>query len=259
MPKVRFAIVMVSICALLLAGSVAFAGSKEKSERWYGVYYQGDKEGRAHSQFTDFTKDGTRFRQAKSMTYVKVQGTASYSGANVKKTKQWTFELNAKHDVLCENGKVMQITSRRTGTKRPILRAKGKTVDGVLVLQRTEGVIDKTLRIKPEDYDLVSDPKMMEPFLETVTETPVEKNVFSLGDAQVKKQTFVRLADDKTEDVDGMKKPCKTYKVTDEDGTVTMKTVNGKIVYIKHMDNESDSILKFYWTSKKRATSDTGY
>lgn len=260
MRKLRLPIVLLVAMALLWAAAPVWAKEKgTEDERWHSVYYEGKKRGQSHTEYLDFTKEGAAYREIDTTTYVNVRGSSSYSSAKVSKTKHWTFSFKGSHKALLKDKKVIQLKSRRTGTKAPILRAKSKLEGDTLVIERTEGVIDKTLRIKPSDYDLVAEPAQMEPFLETVTTTPIKKNVFLLGDAEVREQTFVRLDDSKTKDVDGVEKPCKAYKMTDEDGESKIKTIKGKVVYLRHKDEKNDTTLIYFWTSAKRAKSDTGY
>ena len=258
--KKDFRSILLVVLVIVLTTSFAMAAAPKKvEERWYGTYYEGKKRGSSHAEFVDEEKGGVTTRTCKSETYLNVRSAKTTSNPKKSVTKQYTFHLKASHEVRLENDRIVFIKAKRTSTRQPILRAKSRFENGVLTIERTEGVVDADLTIKAGDYDLTSDPDQIEPFLETVTSESVKKKVFIFSDAEIRDQTFVRKDDGKTTDETGAKKPAKVYKATDEDGTTTYKTIHGTIVYVKRVDAESDTVIVWKRMDKKRAKSDTGY
>ncbi len=251
--------IAVFISIFILVPAASALAQEEKSERWYGVFYKGKKVGRAYANFTDYKEGEFKFRKIKRKAYAKVTGTASYSGARGSASRDWTFELNAKVEGVLKDGKVIYIKVKRTGSRGPATKAKSTMENNVLVVNRREGIIKETLNIKAGDYDFTDDPSHLEPFLETMGEKAIVKKVFKLGQAEIKEVTFTRLKDSKAKDVDGVEKDCKTYKSLDDEDESILKTINGKIVYTKSMDIHDKTPIYLYWTTKQKATSDTGY
>lgn len=239
--------------------AIAWAAEISKDERWYGIYYKGKKSGRGHATYEEWKEEGAVYRKVKGNSFFHASGTAGVYGAKGSWEKKWTFNGKGKHEALLKDGVVVSIKSRYTGTRAPILRAKSKLEGNVLVIERTEGVVDKTLRIKPGDYEVTTDPAQYEPFLAEITQGEVKAKVFHLRAAEIKETTITYLGEDKARDVDGVEKPARKYKLVDEDNEVIVKTIEGRIVYHKSKDLDYDTVLVWYWTSKKKAKSDTGY
>lgn len=231
----------------------------DKSERWYGVFYKGKKIGRSHTVLNDYTEDGANYRKVHRKTFARIKLTASYSGSGINASRDFTFELNSKVDALLRDGKLVYLKVKTTGTRGPATIAKTTLEGDTLIMDRREGVVIEKLKIKPDDYQMTTEPSDMEPFLETITDAPISRKVFNLQSAEIKDVLFIRLKDSKAKDVDGKEKPCKVFKSTDDETETIMKTVNGKIVYIRSKDIKDDRSIIFYWTSKQKATSDTGY
>jgi hypothetical protein len=256
----RFTFAILVLVYLLTASLVWAETGKTEEDRWYGTYYQGQKRGNAHATYTDYTDAaGIKFREIDSTAYVNYRGSTTASSAKKTKTKQFTFKMRASHEIKFQDGVVILLNAKRTATRQSILRAKSSFENGTLTVMRTEGVVDSTLKIKKGDYDLTSDPAHMEPFLKTVTTEPTTKKVFSFQNAEIKAQTFHRLDDGKADDETGTEKEALVYKVTDEDGKSTIKTIDGKIVYSKYVDEDSGNVIVWQLMDKKRAKSDTGF
>lgn len=251
-------IVLVTMMTLLLLTSFAIA-AKANWERWYGVYHEGEKVGSRQAEYLDQEKDGKTFTLFQSKLQMKLAGSAGIYGANVKREVNWSIRV--KHDVQAhlKNGKVLYLKAKRSAKRGPNLKALSKREGNVLVLARKDGAVDQIVKIKPGDYDLTSDPMHLEPFLQTLTTEPVEKKVFWLGDAEIKKTTLKRLGDDTEKDVDGKDKPCQKYKATTKTHLVIYRTIEGRIVKTYLKDIVDGGAITIRWMEEKKAKSDTGY
>lgn len=251
-------VVLTSILILLFFCSAAIA-EKAGWDRWYGVYYKGKKIGRGHNEYFDMEKEGIVFKKFVSKSQMKISGNAGIYGANVKREVNWSIRVNHDIEARLKNGKVLYLKASRTAKRGPNLKASSKREGKVLILDRKDGAVKQEVRIKPGDYDLASDPVQLEKFLKTLTTEPVVKNVFWLGDAEIKKTTLLRLEDDKAKDVDGKEKPCHKYKATTKEHLVIYRTIEGRIVKIFHKDTVDGGAITIRWMEEKKAKSDTGY
>lgn len=251
-------VVLISILILLFFCSAAIA-EKAGWDRWYGIYYKGKKIGRGHNEYFDMEKDGVAFTKFVSTAQMKLSGNAGIYGANVKREVNWSIRVNHNIEARLKNGKVLYLKASRTAKRGPNLKASSKREGKVLVLDRKDGAVDQVVKIKPGDYDLASDPAQLENFFKTLTTEPVIKNVFWLGDAEIKKTTLKRLEDDKAKDVDGKEKPCQKYKATTDKHLMIYRTIEGRIVKIYSKDTVDGGAITIRWMEEKKAKSDTGY
>jgi hypothetical protein len=246
--------VLMSLTTVVLAADEAV-----ESERWHSLYFKGDKVGMAHTECSDWVEGDDKFRKVETKGYIKVRGVAKDDRWKKVGSVAYSVGGKSKHEVLYKNGIVVEYEAKHSGSKQPTMKAEAKFENGLLVFDRKEGPLKVHKMIKPGDYDLTSDPAIMEAFLETVTTEKVTKMVFALGDAKIKKTSFVRKKDGETKDIDGVKKPASVFKTEDDEYKTTIKTIAGKIVYIKRKEKKSKNSIVSRLTTKEKAKSDSGY
>ena len=259
----RFPMLVLAFFLLVVPATLS-AKKVERSERWYAMYYEGSKVGRATAVFKEYEEDGKAVREASSKGLFRIHGKTdydhgSYKGyGSIKGSVSWDFRVDSSHKAVFEDGALVSLVAKRSPSKGSGMKAKSAVENGALVLHRSEGAVEETIPIGAGDYDLTSDPAELEPFLQTVGDEPITKRLLSLADAEVRETTFERRKDGRTKDVDGTKRPCLVYRATDDERKATYKTIDGMIVYTRVTDKQSSFTVSIRQTTKKRAKSADG-